>query len=414
MKKVLFVILLFAIANHSYGQVVISGILKRTDSSVVKLDSVFVRPDTGNLFQQRHTVTDTNGSYSIQLPSLPAGFRVITFARDCNNNFVYDTVTYTGGQTMTSNLVVCIAPTFKITGYVHLGSAAKRPPQGEGKVYLIEKCAGDVLAYIDSTSTDTNGFYSFDPYPTLNSGCSLLMRAALVRNAADYSKFLPAYHLTNTSYGLRWSTTTEVTQAMGNDGVNLLLPEAINLTGGPSEISGYAVDAATNNPLQGYIMFITDMNDVTVAYTHTDMTGKFSFTNIPFGTYKVFGDAWGKSNPDLIVKVHADEVNVTDILFTENQFEYKGWRYTGIEDNVQGANLLVYPNPVKDQLTITNIPVSENGAQVKVYAMDGQLVQYVSNIRKEEYVLPTTQLSKGVYIVEVTFGESSKVIKVIK
>ncbi len=413
MKHVLFVILFSALASYSYGQISISGYLKRTDSTVVKLDTVYARPDTGSAFPLQFDITDTSGFYSMQVPSLPAGFKVVTSAKDCNGIFVTDTQTYNGGNVIWSNLVICVAPTFKITGYVHLGSPAKRPPVGEGRVYLIEKCAGDVLNYIDSTNTDTNGFYSFDPYPTLGSGCSLIMRAAMGSNASEYSRYVPGYHLTNTSYGLRWAVSAEVTQSMGNSGVNLLLPEAINTTGGPAVISGRAVHSATNNVLSGYQMTMTDMNDVTVAYTHTDASGNFSFSNIPFGTYKIFGDVWGKANPDFVIKVSADEFLISDILFVETQTEYHGWRTTAISDNELMKDVVAYPNPVNDHITIANLPANSN-THIRLVSADGRVLYSVNNVKKQQVKVSTESLPKGLYLLEVMCRDKTKRLKVLK
>ena len=411
MKKLLFAILFSAISAASFGQITIQGFLKRTDSSAVKLDSVWVSPDTGQSFPTRVTLTDTSGFFATQVQNISPGQRIVTRARDCNNVFVTDTQTYNGGNTVNSNLVICIAPTFKITGYVHLGNTTKRPPVGEGRVYLIQKCAGDVLSYIDSTNTDTNGFYSFDPYPTLGSGCNLIMRAAMGNNATEYAKYVPGYHLTNTSYGLKWSSSTEVTTAMGNSGVDILLPEAINNTGGPSEISGIAVDE-NSAVLRGYIMVITDMNDVTVAYTHTDNNGKFSFGNLPFGTYKVFGDVWGKSNPALVVKVSADELIVSDILFVENNFEYKGWRSTSIDYVNSSEKIVAFPNPIVGSLTINNLPKCSS---INLTSVTGRVVYSKTNNKVSKLVIPAGNLPKGVYMLQIS-NESAVIerLKIVK
>lgn len=83
--------------------------------------------------------------------------------------------------------------------------------------------------------------------------------------------------------------------------------------------------------------------------------------------------------------------------------------FLGIND-LDIANLKVYPNPTKD---IVNISYKESIDKVEVYSMLGQRV-LESQSSDTNVSLDLSQLSSGTYMLKIVVGESSQLVKVIK
>lgn len=422
MKKLYVLIILLITANLAYSQGVdtVSGSVYRVNGDTVKNYAITVRPQTSGPFPAPFTTpiftgTNSDGFYMFELPDTSTPYMVRIEMVNCDNTIYSDSLVFLGQRTFNSDIRLCniISPDTP-RGYVYLEDPNSRPNKGDAIVYLIQKCTGtaDTVSFIDSTATDTNGFYSFSYYPTLQSNCSLIMKARLRQPSQDYYKFLPAYHLSQNSYALRWHDAQTISRFTSSLGVNIMLPEAVNPFGGPAIISGTAVYKNTTTAIPGRLMFITDMHDVTVAYTYTDANGFFSFSNLQFGTYKVFGDAWDVANPAFTVTVDANSVHVTNILFTEDNIEYKGqFITTGIGDtDNKSLQINVYPNPVTDVLYV------ENASNVQ--ALTACLQDVSGAVLWKGMVtdsgISTSALPKGVYILHVQGEEVTKTFRIVK
>lgn len=417
MKKLYILILLLCFAAGAYGQRQVSGQVLRTNGDTVINAKVYIYPDTVNdsaTFVPMMDTTNANGSFQFTLPlSVPFGAKFIISTLNCDNtNYVTNNLTYAGAN-INSNLIICVAPNTLFSGYVYLGSPLKRPAIKDAWVYLISKCPGDVLSYIDTVETDTNGYFQVDSFPTLATGCELIMKAVLKTSSSDYKKYLPAYHISSTTYSLRWSGGKEISQPASKNGVIILLPEAMNPHGGPSVLAGYAMDSVTQNKLPGKVLFITDMNDVTVDHTFTDASGNFSFTNLPFGTYKLFGDVWGKDNPDLVVTVDADHVSYYNIVFRENSTEFRGMIAVSVADrNALSDNLQVYPNPAQDFIYIHD----KQAVDKKVTLMNttGAIVFSNRYNAANTITIPVQSLPRGVYILSIATDNGQATYRIVK
>lgn len=419
MKKLYIFLLLLCLSGVAYGQFTVNGMVLRTNGDSVQGALVHIYPDTSSgplTFTPVVDTTNSSGFYSVILPAIPNGSKFIVATLNCDNvTYVTNQHTATGNN-ISSNLVICVTPpSTQFSGYVYLGDVTKRPPQQQAQVYLISKCPGNALTYIDSVETDTNGFYSVGSFPTLSAGCELIMKAALKPMANDYTKYLPAYHETNTTYSLRWSGGKEVSQQVSQNGVNILLPQAINPFGGPSVIAGYAMDSTTQSRLHGKVLFITDMNDVTISHAFTNSNGEFSFGNLPFGTYKIFGDVWGKDNPDLVVTVDADHVNVYNVVFRESDTEFRG----SIAVSVAGAKTLqdmiaLYPVPAYDMVYVQGARGIPGDKSVVIRTITGKVVFTGAYSSGKDMGIPVHTLVPGVYLLNISTQQASVNFRLIK
>lgn len=78
---------------------------------------------------------------------------------------------------------------------------------------------------------------------------------------------------------------------------------------------------------------------------------------------------------------------------------------------IDGSNLLVYPNPVKNVLHIIcdSSPIS-----VKVYSIQGSMVMYKDGIETNEFKLDVAKLHNELYLLEVNTDEGRVIRKIVK
>jgi len=82
----------------------------------------------------------------------------------------------------------------------------------------------------------------------------------------------------------------------------------------------------------------------------------------------------------------------------------------GINEANEAIELSVYPNPVNDVLNIT---AKENITNVIVYDMVGKIVKNI-DFNALSLTVNTDDLTSGSYLVKVTAGKESKMVKVLK
>ncbi len=77
---------------------------------------------------------------------------------------------------------------------------------------------------------------------------------------------------------------------------------------------------------------------------------------------------------------------------------------------VAAPEFSIYPNPVRDNLSIANL---KNANRIEVYNLVGQKVKEINEIFGSKVNLQTSDLSNGMYIISV-YGENSSAVKSLK
>ncbi len=86
-----------------------------------------------------------------------------------------------------------------------------------------------------------------------------------------------------------------------------------------------------------------------------------------------------------------------------------GWIITGIDEFFMSNNLVVYPNPASDKITIESESIID---EVRIYNNMGQLV-YSGQFDNSQIMVNTSTFITGMYIVQVRSGEAVEVRKLI-
>jgi hypothetical protein len=74
------------------------------------------------------------------------------------------------------------------------------------------------------------------------------------------------------------------------------------------------------------------------------------------------------------------------------------------------ANVLVYPNPFLDQLTVS----SETELQkIELYQANGLLL-FVKDLAGKDFTLETSELKNGIYFLQVTNAKGKEIVKILK
>ncbi len=422
MKKHLLVILLSCICFGAAHAATVSGTVSSTSTcGPLAGQKVYLRDSMYAYFDS--TTTNSSGAYSMNIPTSWTGTPTKAFLitiMACGN--VWNTTGFYNGSSVIVNPIVCGA-SVKLYGNVMLGSTANT---GSAKVWLIKvqrnfPTAGDTtLTAVDSNVLSGFGYFYFTKVcaPT----DTFLIKAALTLGHPSYAGYLPSY-----DSSLTWSTAkryygSSFTNIAGNNH-NIYLIPGVN-TGGPGFIGGSVLvgankQAAVGDPLTARILMLTNATTgAPVAYTYSDAAGKFSFSGLAAGTYKLFGDAWGLYNVPITVSITGTQPTVNNIIFEENYGEntFKArFKAAGVGP-VSGplADVSVYPNPATTTLTLKGAAQIKGAKTLILRDMIGATVAVKTVTDGQPMELNVAALPAGAYVLQVATELGSASFKVVK
>ena len=419
MKPTSFLTLLLCLLAGAIRAATVSGTVTDQFSNPVANHTVYVG-DTSSTLNLSAT-TNTSGIYSITLPStLPIGTHLYIYIYTCGT-LRTDTAVYNGSNITCNIIHGCpSSSTYTLQGTVTLSGATNN---GIADLYLIEADYDSVLTSytltaIDTIATNSNGAFSqtYTSYPG-NTGI-LLLKAALRTNHPLYASYLPTYY----DSSLLWSGATSLTASdfLGNAVMNINMIAGTNL-GGPGFIGGSVLQGANKtagvgDPLSSRLILLTTMAGQPVRYTYSNASGQFSFSNLAYGTYKVFGDAWGKQNPALVVSISAAQPSISNITFEENSNSFVGQiGGLGIGDfSGKLSSIKAYPNPAGDHVLLAGLDAVAGEKLVTLCNVNGGVLSQHRFLQGKSAVVPTAALPAGLYILHVQTSEGSTTLKIVK
>jgi len=145
-------------------------------------------------------------------------------------------------------------------------------------------------------------------------------------------------------------------------------------------------------------------DDNTVAALTTQVDDKSNIINTSYNlssvnfTVPVTGVyylGWQCYSATDMYNLFVDDINISDV--------------TGVEENNIDINLMIMPNPAKDQFTVLS---SENNAVITVTNTLGAVV-YSVNANSNKVIVNTTEFSSGLYFVKVETENGSSVKKIM-
>lgn len=408
----------------SFAQLTVSGYVTNTNSVAVANHTVYIFSDSflvNNTWVNLNgsATTNNNGYYTYTFPASPAvpnGTHVFTYTQNCNNSYLTNNHIYNGSNISNSNFVLCTTPpppSYNIQGTITGGGAGV----DSGIVYLIgsyfDTAANSTVLYLaDSISTGITGYYQKHVTPG-----TYLVKAAATPYSANYASLLPTYYVNALTWNLGNSVTVPAT---GSVTANITLISGNN-PGGPGFIGGLVSQGANKtagvgDPLSKRLLLLTDNNNNAVAYTYSDATGHFAFNNLPYGTYKVFGDALGLQNPVLTVTLNATKASYNNIVFTENSTSFTGsYKWAAGIAEVNSLQLVnAYPNPAKDVIHVSGLDNIRGEKTITLSTVTGAVIARNTYANGTAVSIPVSTLPSGLYLLHVATEEGTVSIRVTK
>ena len=248
-----------------------------------------------------------------------------------------------------------------------------------GVAYLIvyDEAAGTLTA-IDTVPLGATpigmGTYDFGDVPAGN----YLVKAALSPGSEGYDTHLPTY------YGdvLWWDEATTITTPyVGTQWYDITLIQGDN-PGGPGFIGGLVSEGANfkgddeqrngdGDPIEGVSVILLDESESPVAYDYTDEEGRYEFPDLAWGTYKVVIEIMGYEQAFYWITIGPDNPEETGLNFEVNE----SFISTGIEEVVQNATFLLYPNPANDRLNVQFDMKKAAQVQFSIRDITGRVVE---------------------------------------
>jgi hypothetical protein len=155
------------------------------------------------------------------------------------------------------------------------------------------------------------------------------------------------------------------------------------------------------DPLGNRILFLTTSSGKAVDYTYSDAGGNFKFTNLPLGTYKLFGDAGGKANPALTITLTNTTKSINDVVFEENSKKFEGHSGSLIAG---GAGTLpgvsIFPNPATDFVNVKGLGAINGNKAIVLSSVTGVEISR-SIVTGDVAHIATAALPAGIYILHV-------------
>lgn len=418
MKRRYLLLLMMMIGVYAKAQYTFSGTVRNSSGTPLSGKTVFVKADTTinpkllpafNLSD----VTDTGGKYSVTLPtSVVNGMYIMSSTVNCNSVLSTKTYQYKGNN-IVSDFTVCITPAPTISGQVTLGSGSTAA--SSAKVWLIRIAEDTIIGSItyykltptDSVIASAVGSYAFS-HP--GSGQDMLVRAAYQSFSANYSKYAPTYYADTLTWpNASWLPYTSTTPS--------IKMRQVNTPGGPGYVSGFVVvgagkSTAVGDPLPNRLILLTDTMDKVYGHTVSASDGTFSFSNLPYGTYKIFGDVFGKTSKPLIFTLSASNPQSKFITFQEKSRTFDPMMPAlGIANTTQ-ANIRIYPNPATTAISIDGL---QSDAVITIYDIAGrQVMPPATLLHGRLHSINISTLPQGHYTVQLSNNAGTSSLKFVK
>jgi hypothetical protein len=265
---------------------------------------------------------------------------------------------------------------------------------GEAKVYLIKLSTGGTLTAIDSTTTNAFGQYVFTNKPIDD----YRVKAALETSSPDYAFNVPTYY----QNGLMWYNAQVITLFGNSYGRDILLTPGIN-TGGNGFVGGN-VYAGANKPSRNAsasevtLILMDQATNKPAAYAKPDVNGDYSFTGIPDGNYKIYGELLNRASVPETIDISAAQNTYTNKNFVFNDNVVKPTATPAAINNVvKKSDLTMYPNPASNEFTIVNTSDARN---ITIRDMIGKVLISFELKANERRNVNVAQWTRGVYMIQ--------------
>jgi hypothetical protein len=157
--------------------------------------------------------------------------------------------------------------------------------------------------------------------------------------------------------------------------------------------------------------------DNPIQYIYSDSTGKFDFSNIAYGTYKIYGEVFGMPTYPFYVTIGPDNevVDSVQVIIETTQIITTGTQPMQVNENLSTVH--IYPNPTNTLLNVGITLTKEAQMDISITDVTGKII-LLENMRKpagtHTLQFDLSQQQAGVYFVRIAGKDNFKTFKVLK
>jgi PKD repeat protein len=288
-------------------------------------------------------------------------------------------------DTFCQEIVISDTIYHQLYGQVYAGNF----PLQSGTVMLFAaNPAGGYVPYGDPWPVDSNGVYYFT---LVADGIYLILAVPF-----DSGNFIPTY------YGdvINWQVATQINLGEPQNPYNINLVPAGQSTSGIGSLSGQINIAGLRSADFDKInMILMNESRTAIRFSKVSVSGIFGFEDLDYGIYFLRAELPGVSCDNLKVEITAENPHADVFL------NFLGNSILGLEETNPGKELLtVYPNPVRDQLTLLlDLPVSLN-VDIEIFTNTGQEIYSASasvSAGQNIVLIPFNDFPAGMYMIRI-------------
>ncbi|PLX09455.1 MAG: hypothetical protein C0596_02665 [Marinilabiliales bacterium] len=164
------------------------------------------------------------------------------------------------------------------------------------------------------------------------------------------------------------------------------------------------------NHQEGYasnmVVLLKNENKDILDFKLTDENGFFVFEDLEYGSYYLAVEKAGLPSDEIFITINNDIPESTN-----NNFNIKPSRISGLEPTPQLNDFIIFPNPCFDNFTIQNISLDVK--QIEIFNSEGKLIKIFTEFRDSLDISLSDCLS-GVYVVKITKSDEVIIKKLIK
>ncbi|HLP51717.1 MAG TPA: T9SS type A sorting domain-containing protein [Chitinophagales bacterium] len=330
-------------------------------------------------------------------------------------NIASATCTYTFCDTI--HVGVVPAPTYLLSGYVYKGANNTC----SAIAYLISDSAGYLSVVAKSEKPDSNSVscwkrFNFSGVPE----GYYYLKAAVDTDDFEYASYLPTYY----GGAVNWADATPIHVTAHDYSLHVNLVAGVN-PGGPGFVGGWVYEGAgltigggnesraNGDPVAGIQINLVTENDMPVAASVTDANGRYTFSNLALGTYKVYAEQINKVPYAMSVTLDANNQSQDNVNVLVNSNS----AVTGVDDMLDISITGVYPNPVTDKTSVAVTMKQSTKVTMTLTDVNGRTIKS----RNLELVTGTNEIkldmngeAAGVYHMNLTSGNDKKIIRLVK
>ena len=296
--------------------------------------------------------------------------------------------------------------TYNLGGQVFAGTY----PLDDGIAYLYRILSNNYIFPVETFHFDTLGYYYFYQIDEGN----YLVKVDPEFHSSSFKQYIPAYYGNQAN----WGNGNIINLNQNNYSVDIDLIKAQSYNSGQGKIPGnirFLKDKLSpdESPAVGIEILLMDESNNILTLTYSDQYGNFDFSNLAWGTYKIYAEMTGIYTSAITITLDADNPVCPDInLIISNHEIIIGLEEDHTNSITYSGN--IYPNPAMDIANIEIYFSKPTNIRFEIYNRLGQLLQFKQQaFFSGKYIIPIklSKLPNGMYFLKVTADDGGSFVR---